>query len=263
MGTIKKESVVRKIESNTFVRGVMITASVLAVMVAGCAMQPAAETRVDPAVYKKAIDSPIRTAADREADATRKPLQFLEFVQVRPGDKALDMAAGAGNTAELVALVVGPSGTAYAQTSKDNPKLNERLAAHPDANLKAIVRSFEDPYPEDGPKLDVVTLNMNYHDIAYLPVDRAKMNKHIFEALKPGGHFIVIDHSAKKGEGITVAKTLHRIEESTVKDEIKQAGFVLVGESDYLRNPADPRDKSFYDMKDMPSDKFALRFVRP
>jgi predicted methyltransferase len=254
---------VRKVESNIFVRGLLSAACILAVMIAGCAMQPAAETRVDPAVYKTAIESPIRTAADREADANRKPLQFLEFAQVKPGDKALDMAAGAGYTAELVALVVGPSGTAYAQVSKDNPKLNERLAAHPDANLKAVVRSFDDPYPEDGPKLDVVTLIMNYHDIAYLPVDRAKMNKHIFDALKPGGHFIVIDHSTKKGEGITVAKTLHRIEESTVRDELKQVGFVLVNESDFLRNPADPREKAFFDMKDMPSDKFALRFVRP
>jgi predicted methyltransferase len=254
---------VRKIKSNVFVRGGWIAACALAVLIAGCAMQPKVDTRVDPAVYKKAIESPIRTAADREADVNRKPLTFLEFVQVKPGDKALDMAAGAGYTAELVALVVGPSGTAYAQVSKDNPKLDERLTAHPDANLKAVVRSFEDPYPEDGPKLDVVTLIMNYHDIAYLPVDRAKMNKHIFEALKPGGHFIVIDHSAKKGEGITVAKTLHRIEELTVKDELKQAGFVLVGESEFLRSPNDPREQAFYDMKDKQSDKFALRFVRP
>jgi predicted methyltransferase len=246
-----------------FVRGTCLAAQILGVMLVGCAMQPASEPRVDAAVYKKAIESPARTADDRTADAHRKPLEFLEFAQIRPGDKVLDMAAGGGYSSELLALVVGPSGTVYAQISKANPKLEERLAAHPEPRLKPVVRSFEDPYAEDGPKLDAVTLIMNYHDIAYLPVDRAKMNKHIFDALKPGGHFIVIDHSAKKGEGITVAKTLHRIEEVTVKDELKAAGFVLVNESDFLRNPGDPREQAFYDMKDKESDKFSLRFVRP
>jgi predicted methyltransferase len=253
----------RKIESIVFARAALSAGCVLAVVIGGCAMQPAPETRVDAAVYKKAIESPARTADDRTADAHRKPLEFLEFAQIKPGDKVLDMAAGGGYSSELLALVVGPSGTVYAQISRANPKLEERLAAHPEPSLKPAVRTFEDPYPEDGPKLDAVTLIMNYHDIAYLPVDRAKMNKHIFDALKPGGHFIVIDHSAKKGEGITVAKTLHRIEEVTVKDELKQAGFVLVNESDFLRNPADPREQAFNDMKDKESDKFALRFVRP
>ncbi|MEJ0049265.1 MAG: hypothetical protein WDN04_26510 [Rhodospirillales bacterium] len=144
-----------------------------------------------------------------------------------------------------------------------NPKLEERLAAHPELGVKTMARPFEDPYPADAPKLDLVTLILNYHDIAYLPVDRAKMNQHIFEALKAGGHFVVIDHSAKAGTGASVAKTLHRIDEATVLQEVKQAGFVLVTESDFLRNPADPREQGFFDMKGVASDKFALRFVKP
>ena len=218
---------------------------------------------VDPAVYRQAIDSPVRTAADREADAGRKPLEFLQFAGVRPGDKVLDMAAGAGYTSELLALAVGPNGKVWAQVSKASPRLEERLAAHPDPVLQVLVRPFDDPYPADAPKLDLVTLIMNYHDISYLPVDRAKMNRRVFESLRPGGHFVIIDHSTKPGAGISQAKTLHRIEEKTVRDELQQAGFVLENESDFLRNPADPREQAFSDMKGVASDKFALRFLRP
>ncbi len=246
-------------KSNTVIRLRHIL-PLAAVVFAGCASAPSA---VDPAVYQSAVSSPERTAADREADSGRKPVEFLQFVKVRPGDKALDMAAGGGYTSELLALAAGPNGMVWAQGSKANPKLDERVAAHVGGNLKAMVRGFEDPYPADGPKLDLVTLILNYHDIAYLPVDRAKMNKNIFDALKPGGHFVVIDHSAKAGAGDTVAKTLHRIDETMVKQEVTQAGFKLEAESAFLRNPADPREQGFFDMKGVPSDKFALRFVKP
>jgi predicted methyltransferase len=245
----------------TAVRSLSALAFAGAVTLLGaCAMQA---NNVDSAVYQRAIDSPSRTAADREADAGRKPMAFLQFTQVRPGDKVMDMAAGAGYTSQLLALVTAPTGITWAQTPKAGPKLQERMAAHSDTGMKVLVQPFEDPYPADGPRLDLVTLVMNYHDIAYLPVDRAKMNKHIFDALKPGGHFVVIDHSAKPGTGVSVAKTLHRIDEATVKDELKQAGFVLEDESDFLRQPTDPREQAFFDMKGEASDKFALRFVRP
>ena len=64
--------------------------------------------------------------------------------------------------------------------------------------------------------LDLITFFFAYHDITYMPVDRAVMNKKMFAALKPGGFLVIADHSAKPGEGITVAKTLHRIEEKAL-----------------------------------------------
>ena len=107
-----------------------------------------------------------------------------------------------------------------------------------------------------------ITIVLNYHDIAYLPVDRAKMNARLFAALKPGGRLVVIDHSAKAGTGIADAKTLHRIDEAIVLAEFRQAGFVLDATSDFLRNPADSREQSSGDGR-IPTDKFALRFVKP
>lgn len=212
--------------------------------------------------YKQVVASPIRTDEDRSADAKRKPLEFLQFTNVRPGMRVLDIAAGGGYTTQLLALVVGSNGTVWAQGTKSQAALEERLAKHPQANIVPVIRSFEDPIPDGVPKLDLITIIMNYHDIAYMPVDRAKMNQRLFNALKPGGHLVVLDHSAKEGSGISAAKSLHRIDEKVVVAEFQQAGFQLEQEDDFLKNPADPRDQAFFDMKSQ-TDKFALRFVKP
>lgn len=213
-------------------------------------------------IYRQAVASPIRTDDDRSADAKRKPLEFLQFAEVRPGMRVLDIAAGGGYTTQLLALVVGSKGTVWAQGPRSGQTLQERLASHPQSDIVPVVRPFEDPIPDNAPKLDLITLIMNYHDIAYMPVDREKMNRRLFDALKRGGHLVVLDHSAKPGSGITVAKTLHRIDEKVVLDEELKAGFQLEKEGYFMKNPADPRDQAFFNMT-IPTDKFALRFVKP
>lgn len=213
-------------------------------------------------LYQQVAASPIRTDDDRQADAARKPAEFLQFANVHPGMLVLDVATGRGYTTQLLALAVGNNGTVWAQADKTRPELVKRLADHPQPNIHPVVRSYEDPVPDDAPKLDLITIILNYHDIAYMPVDRVKLNQHLFSALKQGGHLVIIDHSAKKGEGVTVAKSLHRIEEAVVLDELRQAGFKLEQEGDFLHNPTDPREQAFFNMK-MPTDSFALRFVKP
>ena len=213
-------------------------------------------------IYQQAVASPIRTDDDRAADANRKPLEFLQFAEVRPGMQVLDVSAGAGYTTQLLALVVGSKGTVWAQGPREAQALQARLAKHPQANIVPVVKPFGDPIPANAPKLDLITLIMNYHDITYMPVDREKMNRHLFDALKRGGHLVILDHSAKPGSGISVAKTLHRIEEKVVLDEERKAGFKLEQESNFMRNPADPRDQAFFNMT-IPTDKFAMRFVKP
>jgi predicted methyltransferase len=188
-------------------------------------------------------------------------VDLLQFAGVRPGMRVLDVATGGGYTSQLLALAIGPSGTLWAQTPNPGAALNERLAAHPQANFIVAKRPFDDPVPPEAKPLDLVTLVLNYHDITYLPVDRDAMNRNIFAALKPGGRYVVVDHSALAGTGISAGKTLHRIEEAFVVAEVQRAGFVLEREGGFLRNPADKRDDSSAPPK--PTDKFVLRFVKP
>ena len=179
----------------------------------------------------------------------------------RPGLKALDIASGGGATASLLTAAVGPKGEVWAQNAKPNPKLQERVGGSTLPNLHAVVADFNDPVPKGTPPLDLITINMSYHDIANTPTDRAAMNKRLYEALKPGGLLVVIDNAAKKGAGLTATKTLHRIDEDTVVQEITKAGFKLDARSDYLHVASDPREQPFFKM-DTPDDKFALRFKK-
>ena len=212
--------------------------------------------------FEAVLASPLRTDDDRKSDAGRRPLELLRFAQLAPGMKVLDVSAGGGYTTQLLALAVGAQGRVWSQVEKSRPALDRRLAEHPQANIELLLRPFEDPYPAEMPRVDLVTLILSYHDIAYSPVDRARMNRAMFAALVPGGHLLVIDHAAKPGTGLQDTRTLHRIDEQTLRAEVEAAGFVLEAASDFLRNPQDPRDQGFYDMS-MPADRFALRFVRP
>jgi predicted methyltransferase len=235
----------------------------LCALLAACASVPAPETPAAVAARaQQAIASPIRTEQDRRMDATRKPQELLTFTQVAPGMMVLDVAAGGGYTSQLLVLAVGASGKVWAQRPEAGAALTKRLADQPQGNFIPVYRPFDDPVPPEAPKLDLVTLILNYHDISYLPVDRAKMNERIFAALKSGGRYVVVDHAAVAGSGITAGRTLHRIDESVVIAEARKAGFVLDAEGSFLRNPDDPRTATT-NSSPIATDKFALRFVKP
>ena len=248
---------------NPFLRlAFWLAAATAAASFSGCASLVTDDARAQPERYQSVIASPVRTEQDQRMDASRHPAEFLPFTQVRPGMRVLDISAGAGYTSQLLALAVGPTGMVWAQTPNPGAALQKRMSDHPQANLVVVARPFDDPVPAEAANLDLITIVLNYHDISYLPIDRAKMNEKLYVALKPGGRLIVIDHSAVKGTGISAGKTLHRIDEEVVLTEVRQAGFVLDAEADFLRNPVDPRNESSNQPK-VPTDKFALRFVKP
>jgi predicted methyltransferase len=155
----------------------------------------------------------------------------------------------------------------YGQDSAEpNERAKERFEArlNTPAMKKAIrlARNFDDPVPADVRNLDLITFFFAYHDTTYMNVDRAAMNRKLFAALKPGGILVIADHSARPGDGTTVGKTLHRIEESALRREVEAAGFKLVAESNFLRHPEDPRNESVFQRK-VPVDEFVLKFRKP
>lgn len=217
--------------------------------------------------YRAIVASTDRSDADRQTDVRRKPEQLLAFTGVRQGMKVLDMGAGGGYSTELLARAVAPGGTVYAQESPGgSPRARERFEERAKTpamrNVVQLLRAYDDPVPPDVRGLDMVTFFFAYHDTAFMPVDRAKMNRALFDALKPGGVLVVADHSAQPGAGISVVKTLHRIEESSLRSEIEAAGFKLVVEASFLRNPGDLRDAIVFRPQN-PVDEFVLKFEKP
>jgi predicted methyltransferase len=144
------------------------------------------------------------------------------------------------------------------------PTLVERARNPATSHIVAVTRPFEDPAPPEvaNGALDLVTLMFNYHDFGHLGVDRARTNQAIFKALKPGGIYVIADHSGRSGTGISESGTLHRVEEAFVRREVEAAGFRLLAQGNFMRNPADPRDRNTPEPP-MPKDEFVLKFVKP
>lgn len=214
------------------------------------------------------VASPDRSDDDRKVDERRQPAKLLDFAGVKPGMTVLDLMAGGGYTTELLARAVGKTGKVYAQNSPGAPEkalaaMAERMKKPAMANVITASTPIDAPLPEGVHDVDLVTFVLNYHDVTYLPIDRAKMNKALFEGLKHGGTLIVVDHAAKAGDGVTVGKSLHRIEESSVVAEVEAAGFKKEAEGGFLRVPADPKDAPFFKMDNQPTDQFVLKFKKP
>jgi predicted methyltransferase len=218
--------------------------------------------------YAAVIAAPDRSDADRQTDQRRQPAKMLAFTGARPGMKILDMGAGAGYSTELLARAVGTGGSGvYAQESaavmeRVKDKFDLRAQNPAMKNVVHLVRNYDDPIPPDVGGLDLITFFFAYHDTTYMPVDRAEMNRKLFAALKPGGFLVIADQSARAGDGVTVGKTLHRIEESALRREIEAAGFKLAAEADFLRHPEDPRDAAVF-RPQVPVDEFVLKYQKP
>ncbi len=228
----------------------------------GLAILFSAGTPVRAQDYAAIIALPDRAEADRTTDKRRDPVSLLGFTGAKTGWTVLDMGAGAGYSTELMARSVGSTGKVYAQNPAASEKLTARMATPAMANVTVLVRPYDDPVPADVRGLDLITYYFAYHDTTYMDVDRAKMDKALFAALKPGGYLVVADHSAKPDDGATVGKTYHRIAEQTLRAEIEAAGFKFVAAGDFLRHPEDTRTNIIF-RNPTPVDEFVLKFQKP
>lgn len=217
--------------------------------------------------FQAILANPERPPEERALDAGRKPEEVLKFFGVKPGDKVADIIAARGYYTVILSQVVGEKGVVYTANNayvkgliKD--ALDERLKNPVFANVKHIDGEVDKlALPTDG-SLDFVFIHLNYHDLVLKNDNRAAMNKIIFNALKPGGVYGIVDHYAKDGSGTQFTESLHRIDKALVIKEVTDAGFVLAKEGDILRHPEDPRTENVF--KDRGNtDRFALRFEKP
>jgi predicted methyltransferase len=222
----------------------------------------------------RAVADPARPEADRARDAERKPAESLAFAGVHPGEKVAELLPGGGYFTRLFSLVVGPKGKVYArarprpaQAAPDSPDPGapiQAIAADPHyGNVVVSTMSIKElSLPEP---VDLVWTSQNYHDLHNIPdADVAAFDKAVFNALKPGGVFIVLDHVAAAASGFRDTSTLHRIDPEAVKKEVLSAGFKFEGESELLRNTTDDHTLKVFDPAIRgKTDQFILKFRKP
>ena len=246
-------------------------AAVLAL--AACETVPPPPPPPPPAFLIAALADGNRPETDRARDANRHPEALLLFAGLRPGMKVVDLVPGSGYFTRIFSNAVGPNGRVYAYVPDEltalakgrPPSVAAFVGKAPFANTRMILQTL--PSFSAPEKVDMVFTAQNYHDmhLAFMgPADLAVVNRRVFASLKPGGVYLVIDHSAKAGSGLRDTETLHRIDAALVRREIEAAGFVYEGESRVLRNPNDPLTASVFDASIRGrTDQFVYKFRKP
>jgi len=225
-----------------------------------------------PSYVTAAISDPARKD-DTANDDRRKIADLMAFAQVKPGQSVVDLIPGSGYFTRVFSSVVGPKGKVFAvwpneygKEAQSDVQASKALVAQPHyANVGVLMvpaKEFKTPQ-----KVDLVFTSQNYHDYPDKfmgSVDPVTFDKQVFDSLKPGGLFVVIDHVAEAGSGMRDTDTLHRIDPAIVKKQVESVGFVFDGESDVLRNPADPHNIKVFDKSIRGhTDQFVYRFRKP
>lgn len=233
-----------------------------------CAVAAAASP--PPAYIAKAVADTTRPADDTKLDADRKPAEVLAFAGVRPGQTVGEFLPGGGYYTRLISDIVGPKGKVYAlETTAWGPKNIEATKTAVDAvPLKNVTLDTAAFGHFNAPgKVDLFFTSLNYHDLhvaKYGVVDMAAFNKQVFDAVKPGGTYVILDHVANPGTDDAAIAKVHRIEKAVVIKEVTGAGFKLEGESAVLAHPADDHTKNVFDPAvRFKTDQFLLKFRKP
>jgi len=205
-----------------------------------------------------------------------KLAELIRFARVDAGFTVIDVYPGDGDWTRLFSDVVGPEGRVFgfvpaeiADVKNDQVGRMQTLAKEPGRENVEAVSADLVAMPDVTQPADVVWLHMFYHDL-HTGLMKARgataghFNRIVYERLKPGGSYVIVDHASAAGAGTSDAQSLHRIDPAYVRKEVEAAGFVLDAESTILANKDDPHSIKVFDHAIKgETDRFAYRFVKP
>ncbi len=205
-----------------------------------------------------------------------KLAELIPFTRVEAGATVIDVYPGDGDWTRLFSDLVGPQGRVYsfvpaevAHFKTDPVGRMRTLAGAPGRENIEVVSADLVALPDVTPAADVVWLHLFYHDLHTALIQArgataARFNRAVYERLKPGGVYVIVDHAAAAGTGTSDAQSLHRIDPAVVREEVEAAGFVLDAESSLLAKTDDPHASKVFDPAIKgETDRFAYRFVKP
>jgi predicted methyltransferase len=221
-----------------------------------------------PEYIQAAVSSERRPERDTARDEGRRPAELMSFFDIQPGQTVAELNSGWGYITGLLSEIVGNDGKVCSHTTEASIKrwngnpIEKRIEKNGIRNIEIVIGTMDAPRLPSN--LDVVLMIMNYHDAVWSGADRPAMNAAVFDALKSGGLFGVLDHQSLPGRGTEDCQPIHRIDKQVVIDEVTAAGFILDAESDILANPDDPRTGQVHvkEIRDR-TDRFVLKFRKP
>ncbi len=247
--------------------------AIAVVIAAGCAPEgPVAQDHVSRA--ESVVASNSRPAADRKDDPMRKPASVLALAAIKPGMTVFEIEAGSGYYTELISALVGPDGAVIMQSPENFDSflaeaIEDRLAENRLPNVRLSKTNFDNLDAADN-SVDLATWILGPHELYFTPNGSSGLGEvetayaEIFRILKPGGVLIILDHAAAPGSPETTGGALHRIDPAIVKQLAAGAGFMLVEESDVLRNPDDDYSIGVFDPAvRRKTDRFLLKYIKP
>ena len=204
-----------------------------------------------------------------------KQSELIRFARVDAGSTVIDVYPGDGDWTRIFSDAVGPEGKVFsfvpaevADFKNDPVGLMRTLAKEPGRENVEAVSADLVAMPQATQPADVLWLHLFYHDLHTALIQKkgataAAFNRAVYERLKPGGCYIIVDHAAAAGTGTGAAQSLHRIDPASVRAEVAAAGFVLDAESTILANKDDPHAIKVFDPSIKgETDRFAYRFVK-
>lgn len=207
-----------------------------------------------PEYVANAIASSKRPPEDKERDVDRRPGKVMAFYGVQPGDRVAELGAAWGYYAAVLSGIVGENGKVYGHNNpwfinrqQDGSPLLQRVTTDGLTNVEEVVAELEDTGLPKGSELDAVFIVLIYHDaVGLFQADMDALNTAVYDALKPGGIYGIIDHHAAPGTGVSDTTKNHRIERHVVVDQVTSVGFDLAAETDLLENLDDPLDVNVF-----------------
>ena len=251
----------------------LLAAAPLALALASC--MTTSEPMTNSSAYAAAVAAADRPAEARALDESRKPAEVLQWLGVTRGMDVADLVSGTGYWAEIMAYIVGPTGSVTAY--EPNQFYDDAKGGALWAGIKArtpgvtLVRYPFEAFAPPAKSLDAAIINLSYHDL-YWESEKYKIPRTdpdayvraLYTAMRPGGVVGVIDHVGLAGNTRAIVDKLHRIDPAVVRADFERAGFRLDGTSDLLANPADDHTKLVFDPAIRgKTDRFMMKFVKP
>jgi len=194
-----------------------------------------------------AMQGEIRTPEEKARDVNRLPVEILSFFRMREDMRVIEILPAGGWFTKILGPVLRDKGKLY--VTHPEGRYAEQFRAI--AKLPGLDRVEEIPWGATGvgsggpfgpsgrwavQPVDLAVTFRNYHNFS--PADRATVNKSVFDALKSGGYYGIVDHTRRHNEPGT-RENGRRVDPVLVIKEVQDAGFVLVDFSNLYFRPDD------------------------